>query len=231
MSAGETAAALQPFDTCTVANAIETFGVRLRNEGYVSGGVRCLSPHLPPTVGYAYTLRVRTSSPPMLGQGSHVDRTDWWEDLAQIPSPRIVVVEDVDRQPGAGAFIGGLHAEILHTLGCVGALTNGAVRDLPQAAALGFQLFAGSVSVSHAYVHIVATGEPVKIDGLEIRPGDLLHGDVHGVIRVPAEIASKVPAVASRMQHEEKQILHYCRSEGFSLAGLRELLKSQPPKI
>ena len=229
-SASQIVAALQPFDTPTVVNAIETFGVQLRNEGYIGRGITCQFRHLPPTVGHAFTLRVRSSGPPMEG-GSYVDRTDWWEELEKIPSPRIVVVEDLDRQPGAGAFIGGLHAEILHTLGCVGAVTNGAVRDLGQAAALNFQLFAGSVSASHAYTHVVSVGEPVQIDGLVIHSRDLLHGDAHGVVRVPAAIAAQVPAVANRMLHEEKDIIHYCRSESFTLGGLRELLKRQPPKI
>ena len=223
-------AALHPFDTPTVVNAIETFGVQLRNEGYIGRGVTCQLPQLPPMVGYAFTLRVRSSAPPMEG-GKYLDRTDWWEEVARVPHPRVVVIEDVDRLPGSGAFIGGLHAEILHTLGCVGAVTNGAVRDLSQAAALGFQLFAGNVSVSHAYTHVVSVGEPVRIDGLAIRPGDLLHGDAHGVVRVPSGIAAEVPAVAGRMQREEREIIHYCRSEGFTLAGLRELLERRPPKI
>ncbi|MBE7157000.1 MAG: RraA family protein [Rhodospirillales bacterium] len=229
-NASQVAAALQAFDTPTVVNAIETFGVQLRNEGYVGPGVACRLPHLPPTVGYAFTLRVRTSSPPM-GGGTYTDRSDWWEAVEQVPRPRIVVVEDADKRPGAGAFIGGLHAEILHTLGCVGCVTNGAVRDLKQAEALGFQLFAGNVTVSHAYTHVVAVGETVRIDGLAVGLGDLLHGDVHGVVRVPAHIAADVPAVAGRMMTEEREITRYCRSGEFSLAGLRELLRRQLPKI
>lgn len=224
------AAALQPFDTPTVVNAIETFGVQLRNEGYIGRNVVCRLPHLPPMVGYAFTLRVHTSSPPM-GGGTYSDRSDWWEAVGQVPHPRVLVVEDADRQPGAGSFIGGLHAEILHALGCVGCVTNGAVRDLMQAEARGFQLFAGNVTVSHAYTHVVAIGQTVNIDGLAIYPGDLLHGDVHGVVRVPARIAAEVPAVAGRMAAEEKEIVHYCRRDDFSLEGLRELLRRQSPKI
>ena len=175
LNASQLVAALQPFDTPTVANAVETFGVQLRNEGYVGRGVRCFVPHLPPMVGYAFTLRVRSASPPQLGLPNYLDRTDWWEELESIPAPRILVIEDMDLQLDSGAFIGGLHAEVLHTLGCVGVITNGAVRDLSQASALGFQLFAARLSVSHAYVHVVAMGQRVQIEGLDIR-----HGDMHG---------------------------------------------------
>lgn len=227
----EIAAALESFDTPTVANAIEVFGIGLRNEGYIRNTVRCMAPHLPPSVGYAFTLRVRSSSPPPMRKITYLDRSDWWEELECVPRPRILVIEDVDKQPGAGASIGGLHAEILRALGCVAVVTNGAVRDLPQAAALRFQLFAGHVSVSHAYTHVVASGGPVRIDGLTIEPGDLLHGDLHGVIRVPAEIAARVPEVARQMERDEKEIIRFCRSDTFSLAGLRELLKGLGPKI
>jgi 4-hydroxy-4-methyl-2-oxoglutarate aldolase len=231
LSALEIAAALESFDTPTVANAIEVFGIGLRNEGYIRNTVRCMAPHLPPSVGYAFTLRVRSSSPPPLRKITYLDRTDWWEELECIPRPRILVIEDVDRQPGTGASIGGLHAEILRALGCVAVVTNGAVRDLPQAAAIRFQFFASHISVSHAYTHVVASGEPVKIDGLIIKCGDLLHGDLHGVIRVPAEIAARVPDVARELERQKREIIRFCRSDTFSLAGLRERLKGPTPKI
>jgi regulator of RNase E activity RraA len=227
---GQIAAALRHFDTPSVVNAIETFGVRLRNEGYIERGLACMLPDLPAAVGYAFTLRVRSASPPPLGQVSYVDRTDWWEELERIPKPRILVVEDTDVHPGTGAFIGGVHAEILCALGCIAVITNGAVRDLPQAAAIGFQLFARQLSVSHAYVHVVASGEPVKLDGLHILPGDLLHGDRHGVVHIPMEIAHQIPQVVAELRRREREIVRYCRSKGFSPAGLRELLQRAAPQ-
>src|SRR4051812_38589427 len=104
--------ALQSLDTCTVANAIETFEVRLRNEGYADATIRCITPCDKPVAGYAVTARIRCSSPPMAG-GAYVDRTDWWNHILTIPAPRIVVIEDIDEKPGAGAFLGEVHACIL----------------------------------------------------------------------------------------------------------------------
>ena len=99
-----------------------------------------------------------------------------------------------------------MHVNILRALGCVGAVTNGAVRDLPAAEELGFQLFAGSVSVSHAYVHIVEFGTPVEIGGLKIQSGDLLHGDLHGVQSIPLDIAGKIPPVAAEIVARDQAI-------------------------
>jgi regulator of RNase E activity RraA len=212
--------ALRNLDACTLANAIETFRVRLRNEGFTSGAIRCLFPQLRPMAGYAVTMKIRGASPPT-GAQTYLDRTDWWDYLQSVPGPRILAVEDVSAQPRLGALLGEVHVNILQALGCIGAVTNGAVRDLPAISDLGFQLFAGGLSVSHSYVHIVETGGPVVIDGLVIRSGDLLHGDLHGIQSVPREIAAEVPAVAARITAREQALIALCRSPDFTLEKLR----------
>lgn len=212
---------LRAFDTCTVSNAIERLGVRLRNEGFIANGVRCQFPGLPPMVGYAATARIRTSTPPMT-QRCYYDRPDWWSYVASVPEPRIMVLQDVDHIPGLGAFVGEIHAAIGQALHCVGCVTNGAVRDLPAVEATGFQLFAGYVSVSHAYAHVIEFGEPVEIGGLKIESGDLLHGDQHGVLSVPLSIAAQVPEEASKIRRKEKELVQYCKSPEFSREELTE---------
>ena len=214
---------LTRLDSCTVANAIETFDVRLRNIGFTNSSVRCIFGELPPMVGYAVTARVRTSDPPMEG-ANYFYRTDWWNHILTIPPPRIVVVEDTDAHPGLGAFVGEVHANILLALGCVGVVTNGAVRDLPGVRAAGFQMFAGNVSVSHSYAHIYEFGHPVEVGRMKVHPGDLLHGDLHGVQTVPMEIAAKMPAVAEIMASDEQHLIAMCRSKNFTVEGFREAL-------
>ncbi len=137
-------------------------------------------------LGYAATVKIRGSAPPTAA-GPYPDRTDWWDYILSLPAPRVVVVQDVATQVGLGSLLGAVHVNILRALGCVGAVTNGSVRDLPAAEKLGFHLFAGSISVSHAYVHIVEFGTPVEIGGLKIQSGDLLHGDLHGVQSIPLD--------------------------------------------
>lgn len=137
----------------------------------------------------------------------------------------MVVLQDVDSSPGVGAFMGEVHSTICGALGCVGYVTNGAVRDLKAVKTTGFHFFAGHVSVSHAYVHIIDYGDPVEIGGLRVRPGDLVHGDRHGVQTVPKKIAAQIPAAAAALWKQERQVVGFCQSPDFSLDGLRALFQ------
>jgi len=215
---------LRRLDACTLANAIETFRERLRNEGFMGHNVRCLFPQLQPMIGYVATIRIRGSSPPTTGN-VYTDRTDWWDYIASLPAPRIVVMEDISARTGLGSLVGAVHMNILRALHCAGVVTNGSVRDIPAAESAGFHYFAGSVSVSHAYVHIVEIGKPVEIDGLKIQSGDLLHGDLHGVQNIPLDIAPQIPAIAARISAEEQAVIALCRSPEFSLQKLRAAVK------
>jgi 4-hydroxy-4-methyl-2-oxoglutarate aldolase len=212
--------ALQQLDACTLANAIETFHERLRNEGFVDHTVRCLFPRLPPMLGYAATIKIRGSLPPTT-DGTYIDRTDWWDYVLSIPAPRVVVVQDVSSRMGLGSLVGAVHMNILRALDCVGVVTNGSVRDIPAAESDGFHFFAGSISVSHAYVHIVEIGKPVEVGGLEIKTGDLLHGDVHGVQSIPLDMAGSIPEVAAEITAREQALIAFCQSSEFSVEGLR----------
>jgi regulator of RNase E activity RraA len=222
---------IRALDTCTASNAVELFGVRPRNEGFVPGSVRCLFPRLKPLLGYAATARFRSSTPPLRGHCYH-DRMEWWAYLASVPAPQVMVIQDADDSPGAGALVGEIHASIAKAIGCVGHVTNGAVCDLPAVEAIGFHLFAGCVGVSHSYAHIVEFGEPVEIAGLKISPGDLIHGDCHGVHVIPLSIAAGVPKMAAEIQRREGELVQFCRSPRFTLAELSQRLAASfaPPR-
>ena len=216
--------ALRRLDACTLANAIETFHVRLRNQGFAHGSIHCLFPQLQPMVGYAATIMIRGAAPAFAGPAYH-DRTDLWEYIQSVPAPRVVVVQDTASITGLGSLVGEVHMNILQTLGCVGAVTNGAMRDLPAAAAAGFHLFAGNVTVSHAYVHIVEFGGPVEVGGLSVHSGDLMHGDLHGVQSIPLDLAGRVPAAAATIAAKHRAIIDVCHSPEFSLEKLREAVR------
>lgn len=175
-------------------------------------------------VGYAATARMRSGEPPIAGRMYH-ERSEWWQSILKIPAPRIVVLEDIDNPPGRGAFLGDMHAAILRALGCVGYVTNGAVRELQRVRGLGLHVFAGNVAVSHAYAHIFDFGNAVQIGGLTIDPGDLLHGDENGLLAVPKEIVAEIPQVAVRLEKNERAVIDFCRSQEFSVDGLCRMLK------
>jgi regulator of RNase E activity RraA len=211
--------ALRRIDSCTLSNAIEVLNVRPRNEGYIRHSVSCMFPALPPVAGYAVTGRMRSASPPVNGH-CYYEHIDWWRYVASVPEPRILVLADADDPPGVGALFGELHARICMALNCVCYITNGAVRDLPAVERLGFQLFAGSPSVSHAYAHVVDFGHPVEIGGLRVRSGDLLHGDLHGVQLVPQEFANKLPEIATQVLWDEQAFIKMCIDGSFSIERL-----------
>jgi regulator of RNase E activity RraA len=211
---------LRNLDSCTVSNAIERLDVRLRNEGFTDISVRCLTPGLPPMAGYAATGRIRTAAAPT-ARNCYYDHMDWWEYLATIPAPRVIVFEDMDTRPGFGAMFGEIHAQIGRALGAIGYVTNGAVRDVPSIGKTGFHLYAGGTAVSHAYAHVVDFGGPVEIGGLTVKPGDLLHGDLHGVVAVPAGVAPQIPRIAAELLAEEGELIRLCQPGSFSMEKLR----------
>jgi regulator of RNase E activity RraA len=225
---------LKSIDTCLISDAIESYGVRLRNEGFATAGFRCLFKSLPPMVGYAATCKVRSADPPIVGS-RYEERTDWWKHISSIPAPRVLVMQDIDDPPGTGAFLGKVHVNILMALGCVGAITNGTARELPGIEASGFQVFAGRLAISRAYIHVVEYGGPVEVGNLTILPGDLIHGDRHGVITVPHHLVPGLPAAASAIGKKKQQLIDLCRKPGatpeeFS-RGLKDLLDFKPDSL
>ena len=219
---------LKTLDTCTASNAIERSNVRLRNEGFIAGALRCRFQNFEPMLGYAVTGRIRSASAPLSGR-CYYDRMDFWKYLATLPEPRVMVLEDVDHRPGLGAFVGEMHAVIGLALNCIGYVTNGAVRDLVAVKELGFHLFSGTVSVSHAYAHLVDFGDPVTIGGLKITPGDLIHGDHHGVQTIPSKIAAQIPEEAEKVMRSESEWKEFCQSPSQSMwCGIGAAMESDP---
>ena len=210
---------LQSIDSPTVANGIETFDLRPRDQGFMSADIHGLFPELGPVVGYAATAVISAKGP----GGPSAPRTKLWEHVLSIPAPRVVVLEDLD-EPALGAFWGEVQSNIFTALGCVGTVTNGSVRDLTEARALGFKFFAKAVSVSHAYVHVVSVGGTVTVGGLEVSPGDILHGDQHGVTNVPLEAAVDMKRGVDAVLERERKIIELCQSPEFTVAKLKDLV-------
>ena len=219
--------ALRKISSPSIANAIETFNVRPRNQGFMSSEIRCLFPELGPLVGHAVTAVIRAEPQPLEGHRSST--FGWWDYVLSIPAPRVIVVHDLDEPRGQGAQWGEVQANIHKALGAVGAITDGSVRDLDEVRALGFQFAAAHVSVSHAYVHMVDFGLPVKLGGLWVKPGDLIHCDQHGAVTIPADLVPKVADAVRRVEADERKILEVCQSREFSADKLKDLYKQIRP--
>jgi regulator of RNase E activity RraA len=213
---------LRTISTPTLSNAIERFNLRPRNQGFMCPEIRCLFPDLGVMVGHAVTARFTAEQP----AARAASRYDFWKFMLQVPEPRVLVLQDLDRPPGAGAFVGEVMATIHQRLGCVGVVTDGYLRDLDEVRALGVHFFAAGVCVSHAYVDLVDFGTPVKVGGMLVQTGELLHGDKHGVLSIPKEIARDLPQAAQAVVEREQRILSLCKSSEFTLERLKEFFES-----
>ena len=89
---------------------------------------------------------------------------------------------------------------------------------------MGFHFFASQVIVSHAYVHLVDFGIPVKIGGVVVHPGDLIHADKHGVLMVPKEVVPELPEAVRKIEAKERRIIDHCQSKEFSIEKLKDLI-------
>jgi regulator of RNase E activity RraA len=207
---------LRSFTAPSLSNGIETFDVRPRSEGFTDRTVRCMFPELGARIGYAATATMRGAA-----EGDRLPPSALWEHVVELPEPRFVVVQDLDDPSGVGCYWGEVNGSIFTALGCGAVVTNGAVRDLTEMRAIGLQAFAGSVAVSHAYNRLVGVGDPVMVGGLVVRPGDLLHGDQHGVLSIPLGIAEALAAATRAVEAEERELIDFCRSPGFSVDALR----------
>jgi len=213
--------ALRKFNSPTVSNAIEAFKARPRQEGFMRPEIRCVFPEMGVMVGYAATLKIRAARPAAAGEA--LPPRVHWQKVLEVPAPRVVVVEDLDDPPGVGSYWGEVNANVHRALGCVGVVTNGGVRDLDEVAPLRFHFFASHISVSHANAHIVEAGTPVRVGGLTVEPGDVLHADRHGVVKIPRDLAARIPEGAEEVVTIERRIIDYCQSSGFTLDGLDDV--------
>lgn len=207
--------ALRRYNTPTIANAIELFGVRPRHVGFLPHEIRCLLPDLGVMIGYAVTCRTK-AAPVEPGEPAS-DLDGYYRYVASVPGPKVAVGQDLDEPAGLGAQFGEVNATIHQKLGCVGHITSGCPRDLDEVRALGFHLFGLNPCVSHAYIRVVDFGKPAVLGGVEIAPGTLIHADKHGVCLVPHEVAPRLAEACAEVERVERPLLEICRSGEFTL--------------
>ncbi len=208
----ETLDKLAQFDTPTICNVIELFDVRPRTEGFMDHRIGSNYPELPPMVGFASTAAFRSGMPPAGGEayGSLADQAGTFADL---PGPAVVVFEDLDN-PAVGATFGEVMCSIYQAFGSTGLITSGGGRDLEQVRALKYPVFTASTICSHAYCHILHLGMPVRVGGLVVNQGDLLHGDANGVTNLPVDIAVEVADISAEFIAAEQIVLDYVQGSG-----------------
>lgn len=215
-------AALANYDTPTVCNALERVAPERRGYGYTRAHLHCARPAQPPIVGYARTALYRTMRPSALDAEAQSEQDFAYFDYVSAgPRPGVVVFQDVDA-PGHGsaAVFGEVMSYMHKAMGCIGLVTDGAVRDM-EAFVEGFQALSGGVAPSHGYYHIPAFGCEVNVAGMMVQSGDLIHADLHGAVIIPPEHAQAVVEASAALLQREKVIIDACKKPDFTVADLK----------
>jgi regulator of RNase E activity RraA len=210
-------AALRKYDTPTVCNVLELFEVRPRNSGYTDARIRACYPALPPMVGFATTATFRAGAPPK-GGDTYIGLGGQIEKIAALSGPKVVVFQDLDDPPVAATF-GEIMCTTYQAFGCVGLITSGAGRDLDQVEPLKFPCFTSGTMPSHGYTQIVDLEVPVRVGGVWVNPGDLLHGDRNGVTTIPVELAALTAEGCAGFMDAESVVLEYLRNGSATPSG------------
>jgi regulator of RNase E activity RraA len=209
---------LRSVDSPTIANAIEVFKVRDRTEGFVGGAIRSLFSDLGVMVGHALTVTVGNVSGEVASREGY-----WrmWQTLEQMPGPSVIVMQDVSGRPSRCAYAGEVMATLAQRLGVVGMVTDGGYRDVAEVHALGMHYYAAYHVVSHGNFSVVDVGTPVELDGQRIETGDILHGDVNGIVIVPAAVLAGLPDAVAQIRDRERRVMEFIRGDAFTLEGVK----------
>ena len=206
--------ALKGADTPTVCNAIE---IAIGNRGFANftrSQMVATETAAEPMVGRALTATIRALSPP--ADPPHAvrkRRADYYRYVSETSCPAVIVIQDLDGENACGAFWGEVNATVHKAFGLQGALTDGLVRDLGVLPA-GFPVLAGSIGVSHAFVHVVEIDVPVTVFGMAVNPGDLIHADQHGALVIPEDRVAAMPEALRKLEATEELVLGPARAAG-----------------
>ena len=220
---------LAQYDSPTICNVIELFEVRPRNTGYLDHRIKCRFPELPPLVGFAATATYgadsSTGGPPL-----YEKIIEQVEGFGQLPGTAVLVIQDLDDSPVAATF-GDIMCSTYQAFGASGLITSGAGRDLDAVQKIKFPVFTGSAICSHGYCHFKQTQVPVRVGGITIDPGTLIHGDRNGITTIPNDIAPDVADVCEEFVTAENVVLDYVRSASPTTSGYRQAFAESQQKV
>jgi regulator of RNase E activity RraA len=172
------------------------------HEGFNLEECRDFMPQMGPMLGYAVTLQVQPGSPEHRQKNLNA-WSAYRRYIASVPGPKIVMVQDLDKPACYGSFWGEVTSNTHRALGCVGTITDGAIRDVDEMTNAGFKAIARRLFVGHAYSYPVAWGVEVEVFGRKVHPGQLVHADKHGFLAVPEEDEAGLLEAARFMDSNE----------------------------
>ena len=174
------------------------------HQGFNLEETKDFMPQMGPMIGRAVTVVIEPGNAAHTKTNPHSTR-EYREYVASIPGPKIVVVQDLDKPNTYGAFWGEVNSSAHRALGCVGTITDGAIRDLDEMCNAGFKALARRLCVGHAYGVPVRWNCEVEVFGTRVKPGQVIHADKHGFLAIPDEDLGKLVEAASFMDANECQ--------------------------
>ena len=219
------------YDTPTMCNALENILGTRTAVGFTKQGVVSVEKRKKVIAGFAKTAKIRAASPPLISQRQVDDnRAMYYDYIVENQKHPLVVIEDTDYPNSVGAFWGELNVAIHKGLGIKGTLTNGLVRDLDSLDE-GYQVVAGGIGPSHAFVHVTELNVDVSVFGLEISPGDFVHADQHGAMTIPNQHLQAIPEALKFVTEKERPILEAARKANFSIERLKHAMEKSKKVI
>jgi len=213
---------LATIDTPTISNAIEEFGLRCPTTGFMGPEVKSLFPELGVMMGYAVTATAHTTT-------SNVQREICIHELLQAihdsPKPAVLILKSEGIQPIRTCVIGELIVLSMRKFGAIGVVTDGCIRDIQQVRKAGFHAFAAGSVVSHGLPSLCRINAPVEISDVKIEPGDLIHGDENGILKIPWECAGRLVGVARKILDTEKAIIKSLQTQRLTPDEATQLLR------
>ena len=190
---------LKRWNTPTIYNGWEQITKHPRTSGFNLEETVDFMPEFGPMIGYAVTVTIQPSTP-----GSNPNAwAEYREYIASLPGPKIIVMQDLDKPSVIGSFWGEVSANTHKSLGCVGVIVDGAIRDLDEMKCSGFKALARRLCVGHAYATPLSWGEPVEVFGTKVKTGDLIHADKHGFLIIPEEDQPRILEASLFMDNNE----------------------------
>lgn len=215
-------ALLRDVDTPTVCNAIEVAQGQRGFNQFTRGTMQHSCPG-DVMVGFARTARIAGLAPPdEPADAVRARRMEYFRSMAAGDGPTLAVIEDMDYPNCIAGWWGEVHVAVHKGLGLGGAVTNGVVRDL-DVLDDGFPVLAGSVGVSHGFVHVKDIGTAVSIMGITVAQGDLVHADRHGAVVIPVDIYDTLKSAIETVIESEAIVLGPARAPDFDIDRLEEV--------
>ena len=202
---------LSRWDTPTICNALELLDPNLPLTVFTTSPGVTIADDPTAMVGVARVGTIRSRE---RASSAPVDRFDWYDYVGDANLPTIIVLQDLDEPAGAGSFWGEVHSKVHRSLGARGCVTNGSFRDV-DAWAKGFRMFGGSLSPSHAHVHLDGFGKPVDVFGMHVEHDQIVHGDHHGAVVIPYDAVKSLPEAIEVIARKEKRVLDLCDAPAF----------------